>query len=144
MTERRAGPTTGQRVRAAKRPRYQVLSPVEEQTLPPQVLQILKKHVGRLNVITARDLAAQLGRHGRYDDRKVRAAIALLRKDGRLIGATFAKPPGFFMLMSEAEWRDYLGDLRSRVLQIWSTYDDVARSGQREYGVALAQMKLEL
>ncbi len=141
MTESRTDYTVR---RASKRPRFNVLNAVEERTLPPLVLRVLQAHIGRLNAITARSVATQLGMHGRYDDRKVRAAAALLRKDGKLVGATFSKPPGFYMIANEAEWRDCLDELRGHVIPIWQTYGDLAHSGERAYGVALDQMRLEL
>ena len=99
----------------------------QAQRMEEKLLEILRAHVGHRSAIEARELARLLGERG---DRRVRIAIATLRKRGYLILSSVGKPPGYFMAATYGEWQEFRRNMRSRALDILET--DAAMLGAAE------------
>ncbi len=112
--------------------RRYALSQREERELPPQVLNILKDHVGAVNAIVAIQIARQLGYR---DDRKVRTAIRLLRERMHLIAMSNGKNPGYFIAETREEWVQFLANIRSRAMADFQLYRDCSRAMIKRWGV---------
>lgn len=120
------------------------LSDAERYTLPPRVLAVLQPYQGRERALTAGSIALLLGMNGKYDDRKVRLAIAILIEQGHPIAASLEGAPGFYWVATQEEARQYLLDLKLRVSGIWKRYRDFSRAAERHFNIPYEQMPLEL
>ena len=80
--------------------------------LPSQVKSILRSHRGRANPITGRELAGLLGQR---DDRQVRLAIRQLIAAGEPIASATESPPGYYLVQTPTEAREYMAELRGRL-----------------------------
>ena len=119
----------------------------QARALRDEVLGILSSHVGADSAITAGDIAARLGRVGRYADRPVREAIKQLRRGGYLILSSVGDKPGYFLAADKQEWLSFRdGNLRPRALDILKTAQAMGEAAGRQWGGAepLAQLELEL
>ena len=116
-------------------PRSHILTPDEQTLLPAQVLALLAQRVGKMQAVTAQVIATELGKRGKYDDRKIRLAIAELVEQGHPIAASVSGVVGFYWIANAEEAREYLDDLRLRVMGIWKRYHDFARAAESLFGI---------
>jgi len=105
-----------------------------QQTSDLQVMRILRAHVGRQRAIPAGEIARRLQLRGRYADRPVRAAIRVLRREGKLILSTTKSPAGYFLAASADEWRQYGRPMRSRALDLLKTVGEMDQAASAEFG----------
>src|SRR6266571_7764613 len=90
-----------------------------EQELVKKVTELLRKHRGKDNAITARDLAEAIG--VKEGDTFVRTRSVIdkaIREYGLPVGANNRRPPGYFYIMNQDELFEYMGTLESRKMQI--------------------------
>ena len=113
--------------------------------LQEAILGILQEHVGASNAIRARVLTERLGEGvGKYSDRRVRIAIAQLRKAGHLILSSVGSRPGYFLAANEQEWRAFRhANFRARALDILETDKAMALAARGYFGDGV-QLVLDL
>lgn len=105
--------------------------------LKPEVLKILKVHVGQQSAIKASEIAFILDLP---NDRAIREAIRELRKEGALILSS-VKPPhyGYYMAANLQEWIAFRDtNLRPRALDILHTAKAMGQAATREFSHQLA------
>lgn len=101
------------------------------------VQEVLKLHVGRSNTVSRQELCHFVslypGVGGKNLDRRVRAAINEMRKDGEPICSTGGINGGYFIASSHEELDEYLeAELRSRAIDLLEQYHAM-QDGARRY-----------
>lgn len=106
-----------------------------EEELVRKAAEILKRHRGKENAITARDIADSLGI--REGDTFVRTRTIIdraIREHGLPIAANNGRPPGYFYIANQEELFEYMGTLEGRKLQIEDKKQFVFQNYMRLYG----------
>jgi len=79
-----------------------------------ELLLILKRHRGEANAITGRELATKFGHN---NDRGIRLIIRDLIASGLPIASSTGSPKGYFIVETQQEALDYMGELRNRLIE---------------------------
>ena len=101
------------------------------------VLRVLQPRVGREMSISRRELVSALEQLGfGVSERRVRAVIGQLRKDGQLICSTGGHNGGYWLARNWAELREFVSqEVLPRAMTLLATKSALEKAAQSRWGV---------
>lgn len=112
--------------------------------LDKQILKILSFRVGREKAISRAEMVRLLARHGyKVDEREMRAAINLLRKNEVLICSTGGKNGGYWIGESYEDVIDFCEkEITPRINDLAKTRSSLLDAARKKWKVSAEQPKL--